>query len=31
MTPSKLAVLKSQWDRKQQMKDKTIVGALILK
>lgn len=31
MSQSKLAVLKSQWQRKQQLKDQTVYGALIIK
>lgn len=31
ITQSKLAILKSQWQRKQALKNKTVVGVLILR
>jgi|GEM_PF-5741250 len=31
MSQSRLAIMKSQWARKQALKSKTIVGALILR
>jgi hypothetical protein len=31
MSRTQLAVLKSKWDRKQSLKDKLIIGSLILR
>lgn len=31
MSQAQLAVMKSQWQRKQQLKNQTVYGALIIK
>lgn len=31
MSQTKLAVMKSQWQRKQSLKDKVVIGTLIIR